>query len=223
LQGSLAALKRAFRLGVEREQLAKAPAIKLFTERNARQGFVEPAVFEAIALALPEGLSDAARMAYASGWRREEVLSLTWADVDIAARRVYLRRERSKNAEPRTLVLVGALLDILQRRETAKVPGCPYVFHRKGRRIVNLKKAWLKATKAAGAEGLLFHDLRRSAVRNFDKAGVSQPVAMSITGHKTVSVYQRYRIVGEDDIERALSMTQAATTAAATVQAQEAP
>jgi hypothetical protein len=57
--------------------------------------------------------------------------------------------------------------------------------------------------------GLLFHGLRRSAVRNMEKSGaVTQAVAMKITGHKTDSVYRRYRIVDEADIERALEKTQ---------------
>ena len=51
---------------------------------------------------------------------------------------------------------------------------------------------------------LLVHDLRRSAVRNFDKNGVSQIVAMMISGHKTASVYKRYRIVPENDIRETL-------------------
>jgi hypothetical protein len=41
-----------------------------------------------------------------------------------------------------------------------------------------------------------------------EKAGVSQSVAMKISGHKTDSVYRRYRIVDERDIERALTATQ---------------
>jgi hypothetical protein len=57
---------------------------------------------------------------------------------------------------------------------------------------------------------LLFHDLRRSAVRNFDRAGVSQPVGMMISGHKTASIYRRYRITPEQDIREALERTQAA-------------
>jgi hypothetical protein len=56
----------------------------------------------------------------------------------------------------------------------------------------------------------LVHDLRRSAVRNFDKNGVSQIVGMMISGHKTASVYKRYRIVPENDIRDALQKVEEA-------------
>jgi len=54
--------------------------------------------------------------------------------------------------------------------------------------------------------GLIFHDLRRSAVRGLIRAGVSQKTAMSITGHKTISVFQRYQIVSPADKQEATRM-----------------
>ena len=57
--------------------------------------------------------------------------------------------------------------------------------------------------KAAGVPGLLFHDLRRSAVRNMLRRGVTQKTAREISGHKTDSAFSRYNIVSEADIRDA--------------------
>ena len=50
----------------------------------------------------------------------------------------------------------------------------------------------------------ILHDLRRSAVRNLERAGVPRSIAMKLTGHKTESIYLRYDIVDEADLRDGL-------------------
>lgn len=83
-----------------------------------------------------------------------------------------------------------------ERLKTGKTI-CPFVFHRNGEQIKEFRTAWKNACKAAGCPGKLIHDMRRSAVRTFERAGVPRSVAMSIVGHKTESIYRRYAIVDE--------------------------
>ena len=138
------------------------------------------------------------------------------------AGKITFRREHAKNGQPRVIPLVGELYAIIERRWEGRKLGaqiCPLVFHRKGQLIRTFRKAWQRACSAAGFPALLFHDLRRSAVRNLVGAGVDQVTAMKISGHKTASVFQRHRIVTDDDVRAALEPTEAAAklTAASNV------
>jgi len=69
--------------------------------------------------------------------------------------------------------------------------------------IVSLNKAWKSACTAAGCPGRIPHDMRRSAARNFVRAGISEHVAMRLTGHKTPSVFRRYNIITGGDLRDA--------------------
>jgi len=78
------------------------------------------------------------------------------------------------------------------------------IFHRAGVPVRDFGKSWATASKKAGCEGLLFHDMRRSAARNLIRSGVAQAVAMRITGHETDAMFRRYNITSEEDLQDAI-------------------
>lgn len=211
-------LGRAVRLALRQKRITAAPWIRRLSEAgNRREGFLEPAEVEALVAALPVDLQDFTRFGYLSGWRKGEIASLTWADVDREGRMIRLRPEHSKNDHGRLLPLEGALWEIIERRWAAReyetrdgqVTLSPYVFHQAGAPVGDFRKAWASACKAAGLTGRLFHDLRRSAIRNMVRAGVPERVAMDLSGHKTRSVFDRYNITSEKDLREALQRTDA--------------
>jgi len=97
------------------------------------------------------------------------------------------------------------LTDILERqlertRQFEKATGriIPCVFHRDGTPIKDYYDGQpALACSLAGVPDRLAHDLRRTAVRNLERAGVARSAAMKTTGHKTESIYRRYAIVDE--------------------------
>ena len=112
------------------------------------------------------------------------------------------------------------------------------LFHRDGRRLLSFRSAWRAACKRVGLavqakrevttpkalwrglsheerrafKGLqrIPHDFRRTAVRNLIRAGVSQKVAMELTGHLTPSVFDRYNITDDRDRRDAVAKLAAA-------------
>ena len=199
----LSALKRMFALAVQAGKLSTRPFIPTLEENNARQGFLDHGSFLAVKDRLPDALKDALSFLYHSAWRVGEMRSLEWRDVDLEGKFIRLRPEISKNKDGRLLYLNGELLEIIKRAEMRRQPDCVYVFHRNGERIGDFRKTWKTACKNAGLDGILVHDLRRTAVRNMIRAGVPERVAMALSGHKTRSIFDRYNIVSEADLIQA--------------------
>lgn len=209
-------LSQAYNLALLRSRLTKKPHIRKLPEKNTRQGFFEHDQFLAIVAHLPEHLRDYCRFAYLTGWRRGECSSLTWEDVDQRARLIHLRPERSKNGHARKVALEGELWSIIERRWNERITtrknGATtmprHVFHRDGHPIGEFKKSWATACREAEVGRKLFHDFRRTAVRNMVRAGVPESVAMKISGHRTRAVFDRYNITDERDLRDAMTKTQ---------------
>jgi integrase len=225
-------LKRCFSLAMKDGRLALKPHITMLQEAPARAGFFEREQYEGVLKHLAAEIRPVITFAYVTGWRiASEVLPLQWRQVDFDAGEIRLEPGTTKNKQGRTFPLTGALRTLLgaqhAEHERLKKAGhiFPHVFFRevaeerggepKPKVITSFNKAWKNACRASGCPGRIPHDLRRTAVRNLVRAGISQTVAMRMTGHKTDSVFRRYDIVSDGDLHAAARLLDAATSKAA--------
>jgi integrase len=211
----LSILRRAYQLGYERKpQLVEKipPIFKKFAENNIRKGFLSPDQYHTLMAQLPPHLLGITCVGYHLGNRKGELFQMEWSDVELDGDPpiVTLWPGETKNNDGRTLPLVsGEMLDTLRRLKAerdAKWPEATHVFlNGEGKPLTYhmMRKAWNDACSRAGVPGLLFHDLRRSAVRNSRRAGVTQNVARGMSGHKTDSVFNRYDITDFTDLRDA--------------------
>jgi integrase len=149
---------------------------------------------------------------YLTVWRRSEVFGLQWRQVDFDAGEVRLEPGTTKNGDGRVFPFTVELRELLKaqhaEQEGLKRAGTiePWVFFRivgkrgsrverreQQRPIGNFRKTWMAACRAAGCPGRIPHDFRRTAVRNLVRTGIPKRVAMMLTGHKTRSVFERYK------------------------------
>jgi len=216
----LSVLRAMLRLGVKHKVVSadRMPVIEMHSPSDPRQGFIEREQYEKLFDALPAWLQPVLTFAFQTAWRKEEVLGLKWEFVDLKERQIILPSRMSKNGKARPIYADDPVFNVLERQKQRQIEdgaeSFPFVFHRMRstggsrterkenahpERIGDFKKIWAKACEKAGLEGLLFHDLRRSAAREMVRNGYGERVAMEVGGWKTKSMLDRYNIVSLED------------------------
>lgn len=198
----MAALKRSFNLAYHStpRKVFSVPVFPHLRESAPRQGFVEEAQYRDLVKHAPElWLRSLLAVAYTFGFRKSELLKMKCNQVDLAGQTIRLWRGTTKSDEPRLIRMTHEVYVLLTACVLNKQPD-DFVFSRNGGApILDFRGRWDSLCEDAGLT-LLFHDLRRSAIRNMIRRGVSERVAMEISGHKTRSVFDRYNVVSETDL-----------------------
>jgi len=198
----LSVLRRGLKLAMEQEPpwALWVPTIKAMVEDNARTGFLEHGKYEDLRRALPVEIQLPLVIGYHTGLRRGTIVDLRLDQVDLKAGVIRIESGQTKTRKTQSVPIYGDMVGYI---ELAVARNKKYLCEIDGHAVGSFRKTWITATKTVGVPGLLFHDLRRSAVRNMIQAGIAESVAMKISGHRTQSMLTRYNIIAERDIKAA--------------------
>jgi integrase len=155
---------------------------------------------------------------YATGMRSGQASKLTWDMVDKNCTQLHVPGELTKNGEDFVLPLVyqngEPMFDFVKDiQRMVRTPHEP-IFE-----TADFRSQWRQACHKLGLgvfnketrayRGAKPHDFRRTACRNMVIAGIPQPVAMAISGHKTDSIFRRYAIMDKTAVQQAFETLQA--------------
>lgn len=214
----LAWIRRTFNLALENGKVQFAVKIKALKEVPPRSDFYEQEELEEVLGFMDSDTAPIPVFANWCGWRKSEVLNLQFANIDFRANEIRINPGGSKNDQPRMIIMTKAIREMMQtqkrKAESSPNPECPWVWHRNGEKIKSFREMWDTARTNADAkrveQGLepafmqkTFHALRRSASRNMELAGIPDRVIMAVMGHKTRTMFDRYRQVPRKDLQDA--------------------
>nr|WP_301399296.1 site-specific integrase [Thermodesulfobacterium sp.] len=153
-------------------------------------------------------LRDIVVFALNTGMRKCEVLNLKWKNVDFQSRTVILEPHETKNKRRHVVPLNRQAWEVIKRRLKEKVISCEYVFHRNGRKIYSIRRAFESALKRAGIEDFHFHDLRHTFASRLVQKGVDLYVVKELLNHAEITTTQRYAHLRLDNLRKAVEKLQ---------------
>ena len=189
----VALLKHMFNLGIQWEYTLDNPTrgVKLLREDNIVERILSPEEEERLLTEAHPDLKPVLITALNTGMRLGELLSLTWADVDLSRRLITVRH--TKNGRVRRLPINDGLLEALKALH-GKSSKAEYVFRspRNGNRRSSVRTAFEAANRRAGINKLRFHDLRHTFATRLVAAGVDIVTVKELMGHRDISMTMRY-------------------------------
>jgi integrase len=215
------------------------PKIKNLPEGKPRQGFVEDAEFNRLIKAannLFERLF--LELAFSYGWRRSEIIGLRVNQINFIDRTIRLHPGSTKNGEGREVAMTAKVEELLRAAVAGKRPN-HFVLTREGqppdKPVSDFRVAWGHLCVRAGVgkwlcakcdgpvthvrckcggkrkyQGLICHDMRRSAAKRLRAALVPESVVQAIGGWLTNGMFRRYAIVSGADQREAMRMLEEA-------------
>ena len=129
------------------------------------------------------------KLALATGFRRSELLSLTWRNIDLKKKLLYICR---KNCAAIDNSSVMSLVPLPEKAEKILEK-----LNERSGKVIELSKGaarngFDKARKKAGLETFRFHDLRHIAISRMWRSGMSALEISACSGHRDIKMLMRY-------------------------------
>jgi integrase len=215
------------------------PYIPMLKENNVRTGFVDNEAFSRlIAEASELWLRLFLELGFTYGWRRAELLGLKVRQLSWSSMTIRLDPGTTKNREGREVAMTAIVAELLKQAIAGKKPDDFVLTWPSGKRVKDFRDAWRRLCERAALgsftcracdnpvagggrcpickssdpvyQGLIVHDLRRSAAKAMRAAGVPESVIMAAGGWKTPAMFRRYAIVSSADQRAAVEMLERA-------------
>ena len=138
------------------------------------------------------GIGPIITWAIETAMRRGEIAGMRWEHVDRKARVLLI--PETKTGTPRRVPLSTGAMRVLERLPR-RLDGLVFGMH-----PASLSRAFAHVCKAAGVEGLTFHDLRHEATSRLFEKGLNPMQVAAITGHKTLQMLKRYTHLRAEDL-----------------------
>jgi len=228
----LAILQAMFRLAARSTMKDGLPMVRQLPafppklkEGKPKRGFLKDEQFTILASHAKEPwLRAFIECAYKFGFRKSELLGLRKRQVDLIDGLILL--EDTKSGDPRQIRMTDKMAELLLELVRGKDDNDPVFTRTDGSTVVDFRDDWyalciaaklgsyVSAKRRNGESyqkyvGLTPHDFRRSAIRNMTRRGVTEKVAMTISGHSTRSVFDRYNLVDTTDLAQATEKIEA--------------
>lgn len=167
------------------------PLISMPKVERTEPRFITREEFDRLYDELPAHLQSMARFSVETGQRYSAVAKLQWSAVDLVRQHAFITSSTSKNKRPLPLPLNSAALVVLEAQAGKHAT---YVFtdHLGRAPMRGIRKAWSKACKRAGLEGLRWHDLRHSWASWHTQSGTPPIVLKELGGWSSLALVEHY-------------------------------
>ena len=202
----LTCLKAMFNRLIRDRKIDFNPAqyVKKFNEESLQRDLIlSSEEYERFLAAASADTREIIEVAFRTAMRRKELLGLTWEQVDLKGGYINLAAKDTKTNHKRVIPLDNRVMQILKGR--IRRIGCPYVFHKNGKKLGSIKTAFNAACRRAEIEDFRLHDVRHMAITRLVKAKLPESAIMLISGHRTRKVFDRYVNLKPDDVKGMLS------------------